>query len=120
MSRKDAVPFILIMIRAIARMRGGLGNYQAAINMCRNAIYKSKKYKLYTILPIAYGEIATNMLKQIEKGQRDERDKEEVKKLMRQGYATASLTKQYVVRDIFKNHYYQVFKEEIYSIVISE
>ena len=120
MSRKDAAPFILIMIRAIARMYGGLGKYQVAINMCWNVIHKSKKYKLYTILPIAYGEIAWNMLKQIDNGEQDERDKEEVKKIMRQGYAIASLTKQYVVRDIFKNHYYEVFKEEIYSFSISE
>ena len=120
MSLKDAAPFILIMIRGVARMYGGLGNYQVAINICRNAIHKSKKYKLYTILPIAYGEIAWNMLKQIDKGERDERDKEEVKKIMRQGYAAASLTKQNVVEDIFKNHYYEVFKEEIYSSVIPE
>lgn len=115
MSQKNAIPLILVIIHGTARMHGGEGRHQIAINMCWNAIYKSKKYNLFTILPSAYGEIAWNMMKQIEKGERDSKDKEECKKIMRQGYAAAALSKQYVTKDVFKNHFYECFGDEIYS-----
>lgn len=115
MSQKTAIPLVLVIIHGTARMHGGEGRHQVAIDMCWNAIHKSKKHNLFTVLPSVYGEIAWNMMKQIEKGERDEKDKEDCKKIMRQGYATASLSKQYVTRDIIKKEYYTCFEEEIYS-----
>lgn len=120
MSQKTAIPLILVIIHGTARMHGGMDRHQVAIDMCWNAIHKSKKYSLFTVLPSVYGEIAWNMMKQIEKGERDEREKEECKKIMRQGYAVAALSKQYITRDVFENHFYECFHEEVYSSVNPE
>lgn len=115
MAKKNAMPLILVIMHGTARMHGGMGRHQIAINICWNAIQKSKKYHLFTIFPTVYGEIAWNMLKQIEKGERPEEEKEECKKIMRQGYAAATLSKQYVTRDVFKKTFYECFHTEIYS-----
>lgn len=115
MSQKTAIPLVLVIIHGAARMHGGEGRHQVAIDMCWNAIHKSKKHNLFTVLPVAYGEIAWNMMKQIEKGERDEEDKEECKKIMWQGFATATLSKQYVVRELIKKDYCKYFEDNIYS-----
>ena len=115
MEKNKAIPFTLILIHGAARMHGGEGRYQIAIQMCWNAIHISKQYHLFTILPNAYGEISWNMMKQIEKGEREEKEKEEVKKIMRQGYAAAALSKQHVIGDVIKNQYYKYFDEDIYA-----
>ena len=115
MAQKSALPFILIIMNGSAKMQGGKGNHQLAIEICWNVIEKSKKNNLFTILPNAYGEIAWNMMKQIEKGDRGENEKETCKKLMRQGYAIAALTKQFVIKDIIENLFFEWFHEKVYS-----
>lgn len=120
MEKNKAVPFILIVTHGKARMHGGLGQHQLAVDICWEVIHISKKYNLFTALPTVYGELAWNMMQQIEKGERDKKDKNMCKEIMRQGYAVAALSKQYIVGNIFKSEYKKYFNEPIYSRVISE
>lgn len=119
MRYSDSIQIIVMLVGAIARIYGGRGERDKAIRMCWNAIYKAKKNCLYTILPKCYGEIAWNMMKQIEKGERTETDKELCKQYLRQGYAVAVLSKQNLYAEITKNVYESFFGEKIYYYLCS-
>lgn len=82
-----------------------MGEHQTAINMCQNAIKKVRDSHMFSIFPIIYAEIAWNMVKQIEKGQRDKRDVVECKRLLRQAYATAELSNQYSIGKVIEELY---------------
>lgn len=114
MRRKDSVQLTIILISNAARYYGSLGNRNAAIRMSWNAIRKAKKHQLYSVLPKCYGEIAWNMMKQIEDGDRDVSEKALCRQYLRQGYAVAVLSKQNHYANIIRNVYGDFFKEEIY------
>ena len=114
MKREDTVQLTVMMISNIARYYGGLGQRNTAIRMSWNAIHKAKQNKLYTVLPKCYGEIAWNMMKQIEAGERDKADKELCRKYLRQAYAIARLSNQKWLADINQKIYKEFFGEDIY------
>lgn len=115
MEQKKSVLFILIVMHGKARMHGGLGQHQLAIEMGWEVIEKAKEYNLFSTITNTYGGIAWNMMEQIEKGERDETDKSMCKEIMRQGYAVAALTKQNVLKEMIGKEYYKYFNEPIYS-----
>ena len=117
MRPSDSNRITIMLIANIARIYGGMGERDKAIRMCRNAIDKAKKNRLYNILPKCYGEIAWNMMKQIEKGERIETDRELCRQYLRQGYAAAVLSKQNLYAEIIKNIYINFFDENIYSLI---
>ena len=114
MRRDDTVQIIVMLISSAARLWGGLGQRDRAIRMSWNAIHKAKEHGLYTVLSQCYGEIAWNMMKQIENGERTESDKVLCKQYLRQGYAVAVLSKEKTYAEITKNIYEDFFKENIY------
>lgn len=116
MEKEDTVQITVMLISAAARLWGGLGQRDRAIRMSWNAIYKAKKNCLYTILPLGYGEIAWNMMKQIKNGDRTEEDKKLCRQYLRQGYAVAVLSKQYYYADIIRKIYIDSFGEDIYCL----
>ena len=116
MRQDDTMQITVMLISNIARFWGGLGKRDKAIRMCWNAIHKAKKNSLYTILPKCYGEIAWNMMKQIEKGDRVETDREFCKQYLRQGYAVAVLSKQKTCEKIIQSIYEEYFEEDIYCL----
>ena len=118
MRYSDSIQIIVMLVGDIARIYGGRGERDKAIRMCWNAICRAKKNCLYSILPKCYGEIAWNMMKQIEKGERTETDKELCKQYLRQGYAVAVLSKQNLYAEITRNVYEFFFVEKIYCSLL--
>ncbi len=114
MRQKDSVQLTVMLISSAARFYGGLGKRDTAIRMSWNAIYKAKKHQLYTVLPKCYGEIAWNMMKQIENGERDSSEKELCRQYLRQGYAAAILSNQRWLADANMSIYKKFFEEDIY------
>ena len=114
MRKDDTVQIIVMLISSVARLWGGLGQRDRAIRMSWNAIHKAKEHGLYTVLSNCYGEIAWNMMKQIENGERAESETELCKQYLRQGYAVAVLSKEKTYAEITKNIYEDFFKENIY------
>lgn len=114
MESDDSIQLTVILISSIARLYGGMGERDRAIRMCWNAIHRSKEHRLFSILPKCYGEIAWNMMKQIENGEREEEEKKLCQQYLRQGYAAAVLSKQLVTADITKKVYMDFFGEDIY------
>lgn len=117
MRSSDSTRITIMLIANIARIYGGMGERDKAIRMCWNAIDKAKKNCLYSMLPKCYGEIAWNMMKQIEQGERVEKDREFCRQYLRQGYAVAVLSKQNLYAEITKNVYINFFDENIYSLI---
>lgn len=115
MEPDDSIQLTTIITSSIARLYGGMGQRDRAIRMCWNAISRSKEHRLFTILPKCYGEIAWNMMKQIENGERAEGEKELCRQYLRQGYAAAILSKQLVTADVVKKVYMDFFGEDIYE-----
>ncbi len=116
MKREDSVQLITILISNAARFYGGMGQRDTAIAMCWNAIKKAKQNRLYTVLPKCYGEIAWNMMKQIEDGVREASDKELCRQYLRQGYATAVLSNQKWLANANESIYKKFFEEDIYCL----
>ena len=114
MGPKDSIQLKVMLICCIAKYYGELGEHQRAIEMSRNAIHKAKSNHLITILPNAYGEIAWNMMQQIENGSRDKNDLYLCKRYLRQGYAAAAMAKQNTNKNITKKYYEECFGETIY------
>lgn len=114
MEIEDSIQLSVMLTSSIARRYGGKGERNKAIAMCWSAIKKAKRNRLYTILPKCYGEIAWNMMKQIEVGERDAMDKTLCRQYLRQGYAAAVLSKQNYYANIIKEIYMDFFDEEVY------
>ena len=112
MSSKKITLILGYIIHSIARVYGEMGEHQTAINMCQNAIKKARSSHMFLILPTIYGEIARNMMEQIEKGQRDKNDIESCKRLLRQAYATAKLSNQYSMGKAIEELYRDTFQED--------
>jgi len=66
------------------------------------------------VSPSIYFELAWNMIQQIERGERDTKELSKCRKLMRQGYALASLIKKNSIKSVIETYYKEYFKEEIY------
>ena len=119
MRKQDSIQLIVMLISNAARYHGGLGQRDRAIRMCWNAIHKAKKNRLYTVLPKCYGEIAWNMMKQIEAGEREVADKELCRQYLRQSYAIAVLSNQRWLADASEKTYRYFWEEDIYCLLCS-
>ena len=119
MKRDDTIQITVMLISSAARIWGGLGQRDRAIRMSWNAIHKAKEHGLYTVLPKCYGEIAWNMMKQIQKGERQESDRKLCKQYLRQGYAVAVLSREDWLIDVIGRIYNDFFNEEIYLFLNS-
>ena len=119
MKRDDTIQLRVMLISSVARIWGGLGQRDRAIRMSWNAIRKAKEHGLYTVLPKCYGEIAWNMMKQIQKGERQESDRELCKQYLRQAYAVAVLSGEIWLVDVIRRIYNDFFYEEIYFFLNS-
>lgn len=117
MRREDSIQLTVMLISSAARFYGGLGKRETAIRMSWNAIHKAKENQLYTVLPKCYGEIAWNMMKQIEAGDRDASEKELCRQYLRQGYAAAVLSNQRWLADANMSIYRNFFEEDIYCLL---
>ena len=116
MKRGDTIQISVSLISSAARLWGGLGERNRAIRMSWNAIHKARKHGLYTVLPNCYGEIAWNMMKQIKKGERNEKEKELCKQYLRQSYAAAVLSGENYYAEISRSLYSEFFGEDIYYL----
>lgn len=93
---------------------GELEEHQKAILICEKAMKDANKYKNSFVSPSIYFELAWNMIQQIERGERDTKELSKCRKLMRQGYALASLIKKNSIKSVIETYYKEYFKEEIY------
>ena len=116
MRQEDSIQLIVMLISNAARYYGGLGKRDTAIRMSWNAIHKAKRHQLYTVLPKCYGEIAWNMMKQIEAGERDAADEELCRQYLRQSYATAVLSHQKWQAEASEKTYSYFWGEDIYCL----
>lgn len=120
MKYSDSIKIRMQLISNIGRLYGNMGKRDIAINMNWNAIKKAKENRSHSILARAYAEIAWNMMKQIEQGDRAGTDKELCRQYLRQAYATALLTKNIVLGEIIKRVYKSFFDEDIYLYLTSK
>lgn len=114
MEKKEADKLIAMLVYNTARRYGGLGKHQNAVNMCKNAIWRSKRQRLVTVIALAYGEMAWNIMEQVKKGERKESDMEQIRLYMKQGHAAAVLSGQRYSANIMEDYYKEYFGESIY------
>lgn len=83
----------VIVMRNMSYIMGPTKRYQEAIHMLQEVYEECLKIDYGHMIPIVLGDIAWNMMKQIENGERKGEDIELVKKYLRQSYYTAAAKK---------------------------
>ena len=114
MRKTDADRLISVLVFCLSKRYGELEEYGQAANLCRNGIERAKRQKFINILPGLYGELAWDIMNQIEEGKVEEKDREKVKNYLRQSYAAAILSLQHNIAQISKVYYRKWFGEDMY------
>lgn len=114
MRKSDSERLISMFALGLSKRYGELEEYGRAANLCRNGIGRAKQHKFISVLPGLYGELAWNIMKQIEEGKLEKKERETVKNYLRQSYASAILSLQHNFAQISKAYYRKWFGEEIY------
>lgn len=92
---------------------GELGRYKESTEMIQECIQLAVRQHYESILPILWGDIAWNMMQEIEEGERGQEELEDVKHLLQRAYYVAAARNDNKVVRITKNYYYEKFGEEI-------
>lgn len=117
MCLEDTVRLKAALMFNVAKSYGEIGNHEEAVKICEEAMIFAKKYKIAFSTPNLYLELSWNMIQQIEKGEREKKELYDCEKLMRQGYALASLIKKKSIKISAEKYFKEYFKRNIYDSI---
>lgn len=112
MCLEDTVKLKAALMFNVAKSYGEIENHKEAIVICEEALKFAKKYKISLSTPNLYLELSWNMIQQIEKGERERKELYDCEKLMRQGYALASLIKKNSIKLAAETYFKAYFMEK--------
>lgn len=111
MSEKDVSLNKTVILSNLSKKYGSIEEHEKAIELCNRGIEICKKYRIINELPNLLIEKSWNMMKQIEKGQRDKKYINSCKKYLYQAYYCAEARKEKVTMNVIKNYYESYFNE---------
>ena len=115
MEKEKADQIKIVLINNLAKIYGEMEEHQAAVHLSKEGIKKIRNQKLIDMLPNLYFELSWNMIQQIEKGERRKDELSLCKRYLRQGYASAAISKNNYVQNAIKDYYSEYFHETIYA-----
>lgn len=116
MDEKNTNEIRMLCLNNMAKAYGEKDEHQMAVELSKKSIEIGKKYMFANMLCNSYGELAWNMIQQIERGDRKKEELEMCKKYLRQGHAIAAMYEKNVMKNIISDYYKEYFHEEIYDL----
>lgn len=114
MERRRSIRVKIALMNNLAKVYGEIEDHQAAVHLSKEALIETKREKLVNMVPNLYFELAWNMTQQIEKGDRKENELSLCKEYLRQGYASAAISKKRYLQNAIEQYYRKCFDENIY------
>lgn len=114
MERHKSTQVKITLMNNLAKVYGEMEDHQAAVHLSKEALIETKREKLVNMVPNLYFELAWNIKQQIEKGDRREDELSLCKKYLRQGYASAAISKKRYLQNAIEQYYRKCFHETIY------
>ena len=91
-----------------------MGNHDEAIGLYKKALDMSRENDYARRYTVIFGEMAWSMLREIEKGKREDKDKKKAEQYLRQAYYIAAARREEKLMKETEDIYEEVFRKKIY------
>lgn len=104
----------ITIMRNLANTCTRMGNHEEAISFYKKALDMSRENDYARRYTVIFGEMAWSMLREIEKGERESKDKQKAEQYLRQAYYIAAARKEEKLMKETEYIYEEVFQKKIY------
>ncbi len=104
----------ITIMRNLANTCTRMGNHDEAIGLYKKALDMSRENDYARRYTVIFGEMAWSMLREIEKGKREDKDKKKAEQYLRQAYYIAAARREEKLMKETEDIYEEVFRKKIY------